>query len=420
MRAAGVVRGIMASVRRSVIVAFIIAGLGAGFPLAAPAASRYVRDVRFRTSDGGTRVVIDMSGEGRYSIRTAVDPFRIVIDLPNARIADGVREVEVRDGLLDRIRLNRIREGSQVVLDLPRRADFKHFPLKPDGGKPHRIVIDVARPGDGAAGVAASDEGARTPPAAAGAGAADAAEKPAAAPRARKGDRIVIIDPGHGGAAAGTVSRSGIQEKTLNLKLAKMLKSEIEKRPGHRAILTRDGDYDVHWVRRVTFARESGGEVFVSLHFNSNPSSKIQGLELYFLSLQASDDNAAAVAERENLLLEAGADSAGFNDDLKSILFDVSLSNAMRQSSLLAEEVASELRVNPPIPFRKIKQASLIVLRSVAMPSILVEGGYLSNRKEASTVSKESYLRWLAKSLAEGIVDYLEKHPNGSGSVAGE
>jgi N-acetylmuramoyl-L-alanine amidase len=170
----------------------------------------------------------------------------------------------------------------------------------------------------------------------------------------------------------------------------------------------------------VTFARESGGEVFVSLHFNSNPSPKIQGLELYFLSLLASDDNAAAVAERENLLLEAGADSAGFNDDLKSILFDVSLSNAMQQSSLLAEAVASELRGNPPIPFRKIKQASLIVLRSVAMPSILVEGGYLSNRKEASTVSKESYLRWLAKSLAEGIVAYLEKHPNGSGPVAGE
>ncbi len=406
----------MASYRSLLIVAFIAACLGAGMPSSAPAA-RYVRDIRFRTGDSGTRVVLDMTGEGRYSVRTAVDPFRIVIDLQNARIAENVKEIEVHDGLLDRIRLNRIREGSQVVLDLSRRAEFKHFALKPDAGKPHRIVIDVVRPDGGRTGVAADAEGAR-PPAAA--GGPVPAENPAAAPRAGGGTRVVIIDPGHGGPAAGTVSRSGIQEKTLNLRLAKMLKSEIEKRPGYRAILTRDGDYDVHWVRRVTFARESGGEVFVSLHFNSNPSPKIQGLELYFLSLQASDDNAAAVAERENLLLEAGADSAGFNDDLKSILFDVSLSNAMRQSSLLAEEVASELRVKPPVPFRKIKQASLIVLRSVTMPSILVEGGYLSNKKEASTVSKESYLSWLAKSLAEGIVSYLEKHPNGSGPVAGE
>jgi N-acetylmuramoyl-L-alanine amidase len=410
----------MAYHRPTLIVALIVACLCAGMPSSAPAATRSVREIRFRTDDEGTRIVLDLSVETRYSVKTAVNPFRIVVDLPNCRIADDVRDMVVSDGLVDRIRVNRLKGSAQVVLDLPRRADFTHFALKPDAGKPHRIVIDVARSDAGATGAAAKEERARPVAAGGGSGAEGVAERPAAARQERGGNRVVIIDPGHGGPAMGTISRSGIQEKTLNLKLAKMLKAEIEKRAGYRAILTRDGDYDVHWVRRVTFARESGGEVFVSLHFNSNPSPKIQGLELYFLSLLASDDNAAAVAERENLLLEAGADSAGFNDDLKSILFDVSLSNAMQQSSLLAEAVASELRGNPPIPFRKIKQASLIVLRSVAMPSILVEGGYLSNRKEASTVSKESYLRWLAKSLAEGIVGYLEKHPNGSGPVAGE
>ncbi len=297
-----------------------------------------------------------------------------------------------------------------MVLDLPRRAEFSHFPLKAGSGKPHRVVIDVARPQAGRARDAAKE----VP------GAAIPRVRPETAPRASGKERVVIIDPGHGGDAPGTISRSGIQEKTLNLKLAKLLKSEIEKRPGYSAILTRDGDYDVNWVRRVSFAREMGGEVFVSLHFNSNASPKMRGLEVYFLSLEASDENAAAVAERENLLAEAGADSAGFNDDLKSILFDVSLAGAIQGSSVLANEVASAIRVDPPIPFRKVKQASLIVLRGIAMPSILVEGGYLSNRKEAAFVSKESYLRWLAKSLAEGIVSFLEKHPRQSGSSAGE
>ena len=190
-----------------------------------------------------------------------------------------------------------------------------------------------------------------------------------------------------------------------------MVKAEIDAHPGYRGILTREGDYDVQWVRRVTFAREKGGDVFVSLHFNSNVDRKLRGLELYILSLHASDDNAAAVAERENLVVETGADTAGFNDDLKSILFDVSRANAMRLSSAMADDVASVLRRDPPVPFRKVKQAPLIVLRGITMPSILVEGGYLSNRTEAAVISKDGYLSWLAKSLADGIVTFLKNHP---------
>lgn len=409
----------MASFFRYVLAVFIVACQCAGVLSSASAASRSVKEIRFRTDSDRTRVVLDLSGESRYSVRTAAGPFRIVLDLPNCRIDGDVKGIDVGDGVVDRIRVNRLKTGAQVVLDLPRRAEFTHFPLKPGAGKPNRIVIDVAKPAAGGSADVAKEAAGTKGAAKKDAGGAIPGAKERAATGVSGGDRIVIIDPGHGGPAPGTISRSGIQEKTLNLKLARMLKNEIEKRPGYRAILVRDGDHDVHWVRRVTFAREMGGELFVSLHFNSNPSPKMRGLELYFLSLQASDDNAAAVAERENLLLEAGADSAGFNDDLKSILVDVSLANAMQQSSVLADEVASVLRVDPPIPFRKVKQASLIVLRGIAMPSILVEGGYLSNRKEASIVSKESYLRWLAKSLAEGIASFLEKHPTQAGASAG-
>jgi N-acetylmuramoyl-L-alanine amidase len=409
----------MAFSLRAALTVLIVACQCAGVLSSASAASRSVKEIRFRTESDRTRIVLDLSDEARYSVRTAAGPFRIVVNLPGFRIAGGVRTIDVGDGVLDRIRVNDLKTGAQVVLDLPRRAEFTHFPLQPGSGKPHRIVIDVARPETGGMKSAAKESAGAGGSAERAAGAVVAERKPAAAPRASGAERVVIIDTGHGGAAPGTISRSGIQEKTLNLKLAKMLKSEIEKRPGYRAILVREGDHDVHWVRRVSFAREMGGELFVSLHFNSNPSRKIRGLELYFLSLQASDDNAAAVAERENLLLEAGGDSAGFNDDLKSILFDVSLANAIQQSSVLADEAASMLRKDPPIPFRKVKQAPLIVLRGIAMPSILVEGGYLSNRKEAAIVSKESYLRWLAKSLAEGIVSFLEKHPNQAGSTAG-
>ncbi|MFA4947082.1 MAG: N-acetylmuramoyl-L-alanine amidase [Candidatus Krumholzibacteriia bacterium] len=416
----------MASSLRVAIAVSIIVCLCAGVNSSATAASRSVTEIRFRTESDRTRIVLDLSGELRYSVRTAAGPFRIVVDLPNCRFAGGVGNIDVHDGLLDRIRVNRLKTGAQVVLDLPRRAEFAHFPLKPDSGKPHRIVIDIARSEAGGAGGAAKEvvgEGGAVKEAAA---VANPEKKPRTALRASGGDRVVIIDPGHGGKHTGTISRSGIQEKTLTLKLAKMLRTEIEKRPGYRAMLVRESDrhFDEDrardLVKRIEFARERGGDVYVSLHFNGNDNKKVHGLELYFLSLEASDENAGAVAERENLLVMAGADSAGFNDDLKSILFDVSLANAIQQSSALAEEAASVLRVDPPIPFRKVKQAPFLVLRGISMPSILVEGGYLSNRKEAAIVSKESYLRWLAKSLAEGIVSFLEKHPYQADSAAGE
>ena len=359
---------------------------------AEPAAERLlVREVRCRTSPDHTRVVLDMSGAPRYRVRMLSNPYRVVIDIPACRISKQVKDAEVRDGVLDRIRVNRVKTGAQIVLDLPRKLEFNHFALRPAADKPHRIVIDIMTPFTHVE-VRRNTEVARE--------------------ASGGGERIVIIDPGHGGDKPGTVSRSGLQEKAPALKLARMLKAEIERRPGYRAILTRDGDYDVAWYRRVTMAHEKGGDLFVSLHFDSHPKADTRGITLYFLSMEgASDKNAEAVAEQENLLLEVGADSANFSDDLKSILFDVTRSNAMQRSSLFAEEVASAVQKDAPIPFRRVKQANFIVLRGMA-PSILVEGGYLSNRKDASFIGKESYLRWLATALADGAVNFLEKHPN--------
>lgn len=398
----------MSSRGRAPFAALAIAAFCAlGACAASGAPPRSVRAVRFWTAEDHTRVVIDLSGEARYSIRAASGPNRIVIELAGCRVSPDVRDLDVRDGTIDRIRVNRLKALAQIVLDVPREASFSHFPLKPGAGKPHRIVVDVSKPG--------AARGATVPVASARGGAAPAQPPESGGSEEREGprgaDRVVIIDAGHGGSAPGAISRSGIREKTLTLKLARMLKSEIEKRPGYRARLVRDGDYDVEFVRRLTFARRMGGEVFISLHFNSTDNRKIHGLELYFLSLEASDENAGAVAERENLLVEAGADSAGFNDDLRSILFDVSRASAIEGSSALAEEVAGILRVAPPIPFRKVRQAPFLVLRGLSMPSILVEGGYLSNRKEAAVIAKDGYLSWLAKSLANGIVAFLEKHP---------
>lgn len=361
-------------------------------PHASPApATLTVRAIRHYTASDYTRVVLDLSGEPRYRVRALTDPYRIVIEIPVCRISKKVVPEAVGDGVVDRIRVAQSGSEADVILDVPRETPFEHFVLEPSGGKPHRIVVDLRLP----VLVPAAEQKAVKVPA-----------------TEQKKEIVVAIDPGHGGEAPGRTLRSGLAEKTLNLKLARMLKAELERHQGYRAVLVREGDYDVQWYRRVTFARDHGGSAFVSLHFNGNKDPHVRGIELYFLSLEgASDENAEAVAEQENLLLDAGDEAQAFNDDLKSILFDATRANAVRQSSLLAEEVALGLRADSPIPFRNVKQANFIVLRGISMPSILVEGGYLTNRDDAYVVQRESFLRWLAKGLSDGIIDYFSKYP---------
>ena len=369
------------------------------------AATLTVRAVRHYTASDYTRVVLDLSGTPRYHVRALTGPCRIVIELAGCRISTKVFPEKIGDGVVDRIRFAQSGSEADVILDVPRETPFKHFVLEPSAGKPHRIVIDLGLPVLVPAAEQGSTAAGRSPAASGGA-------RPATPAPQRKKEIVIAVDPGHGGAASGKALRSGLKEKTLNLKLARLLKAELERHQGYRVILVRDGDYDVQWYRRVSFARDHGGDAFVSLHFNSNKNPHVRGIELYFQSLEgASDENAEAVAEEENLLLEVGNDAQTFNDDLKSILFDATRANAVRQSSLLAEDVASVLQGDSPIPFHKVSQANFIVLRGVSMPSILVEGAYLTNRDDAAIVQRESFLRWLAKGLADGIVDYFSKYP---------
>jgi N-acetylmuramoyl-L-alanine amidase len=357
-----------------------------------PARKNEIRSIRFWTAPDHTRIVLDMSSESRYEVKVLTDPHRIAINVISGRFASSVEPLQVKDGVLDRIRINRLRTRAQVVLDLPRATDFEHFALEPNRnvGRPHRIVIDLER------------EFSR-----------EEIDREAALSKriAESGDHVVILDPGHGGSMPGSCSRGGLQEKTFALKIAKMIASRLNATPGFSAVLTREGDYNVGLGRRIAIARDHGGDCFVSLHFNSHKNSRARGSEVYFLSLDgASDENAEAVAERENLFLEMGEQSERFDSDLKSILFDLNRTNSMYWSSIFADEIARQMRKNRNLPFRGIKQNNYVVLRSIAMPSVLIEGAFLSNRKDIALIQKKSVLQELAQNITDGIVAFFEKH----------
>jgi N-acetylmuramoyl-L-alanine amidase len=145
----------------------------------------------------------------------------------------------------------------------------------------------------------------------------------------------------------------------------------------------------------------------------------VRGSEVYFLSLTgASDENAQRVAERENVLHDLERESRTLNNDVQRILLDLTETDIMEKSSRLALYVNDEISGSRNIPPRGVKQANFIVLRSISMPSILVETAYLSNARDVRYLKKKDMRDWIARNIAEGIFRYFEAYPPSARDVA--
>ena len=384
----------MRSIIRITMISVIAAALMPSFDTGAEPAPprREVVSLRYWTAPEHTRIVLDMSSECVYQVSKRNGPDRIVIDIPKGRLAAGLRKLNVGDGVVDRVRINRLSNGAQVVIDLPAMSNYRHFALKPNNIHPrHRIVIDVNR------NITVTEKRRKT-------------EK--ARKVAQSGDDVVIIDPGPGGSAPGAPSRYGPAEKYYTLPLSKMIAEEIEKHRGFKAVLTRKGDYDVEWHRRIEIAAEHGGHCFISIHMNGNKNRRIRGSEIYFLSPEgATDMHATAVAERENMQVRMEGRGERVEGDTGQILFEMMRNKALNQSSILAEHLAAEFKHIGPIPFHDVRQANFIVLQGTTMPSALVEVAYLSNKSDVTQIKKKSVQREVAKAVASGVVSYLLENP---------
>jgi N-acetylmuramoyl-L-alanine amidase len=249
-------------------------------------------------------------------------------------------------------------------------------------------------------------------------GPADAAKPAVAAPAASATAsqiRRVVIDPGHGGEDWGTRGYGGLVEKKLTLDIARRVARLIRASGnGWEATLTRDDDSFVSLPRRVRMAQTARADLFVSVHANSSPSASARGVEIFFVSLSKATDQAAEeLADKENAAHLIGVDSlasaeeAAGSDDLIGILLDMRQSETIERSSALAEEIIGAFRADGEVPVRGVKQAGFQVLKSVVVPSVLVEVGFVTNAGEAKRLLKPEYRERLAEGLANGIASFL-------------
>jgi N-acetylmuramoyl-L-alanine amidase len=223
--------------------------------------------------------------------------------------------------------------------------------------------------------------------------------------RAPEAGPVVIIDPGHGGADYGARGPDGVLEKHLALAVARSLGAELAE-GGVSVAYTRESDRFVTLVERTEIATKARGDLFVSIHANASADPEASGIETYFLSSDASDEDALRVAQVENATLEPDSVTPGNETIVGGILGDLLWTAHLEQSSRLAAHVQRRL-ARLPGPSRGVKQAPFVVLMGVNMPSVLVEIGFLTHSGEATRLGTPSYQRTVARSLAAAVEAHL-------------
>lgn len=229
-------------------------------------------------------------------------------------------------------------------------------------------------------------------------------------------DFVVVIDPGHGGHDPGAVGKIS-KEKNINLNVALKLGNMIKKNCDDvKVIFTRTKDVFIPLNRRAEIANNAKADLFISIHTNALANNRTaKGASTWTLGLAKSDAN-LAVAQRENSVILYESDYktryAGFNPNSAEsyIIFEFMQDKYMEQSVHLASLVQKQFRHTCKRVDRGVHQAGFLVLKASAMPSILVELGFISTPEEERYLNSEEGTSTLAKGIYRAFLTYKKEH----------
>ncbi|MFO8001246.1 MAG: N-acetylmuramoyl-L-alanine amidase [Marinilabilia sp.] len=227
--------------------------------------------------------------------------------------------------------------------------------------------------------------------------------------------KTVVIDPGHGGKDKGAIGRSHF-EKDIVLDIGLKVRGYIQEYlPEVDVVMTRDKDEFVPLDERARIANENDADLFVSIHANAMTNSRTDGAETFVLGLHRSEEN-LEVAKKENSVITLEEDYKakyeGFdpNSTESYIIFELMQNVYLDQSIGFASAVQDQFEKRVGRHNRGVKQAGFLVLRETAMPGVLVEVGFLSNRFEEQYISSDNGKVYLASAIFRAIRDYKERY----------
>ncbi|MDA9008931.1 N-acetylmuramoyl-L-alanine amidase [Alphaproteobacteria bacterium] len=382
-----------------------------------------VKSVRIGPGIDKTRLVLEVSEQVKFKAFTLDNPYRLVVDFPASVWSVADRDMPKSGGVVKGLRYGLYTSAvSRVVLDLSKPVKIANaFLLDPVGSAAYRIVVDIQSVAAGAYKDEEVSKGRKqtvqtTPKQSVTfAGVPLPKIKPqkiAVMPRAvvSKGKRVIILDPGHGGVDPGAISKSGTREKQLTLAVAKELKRELERTGKYKVHLTRNRDIFLPLRKRIEIGRSFGGDLFISLHADSHDSSKIGGASVYTLSENASDKEAAALATQQNKAdVLAGVRLDEHYDSVGSILIDLAQRETMNLSAMFANLLVNNMRKNWRLRNNTHRFAGFAVLKAPDMASVLLEMGYLTNRKDERTLLSRQQRSKLVLLVVRSIGRYFDQ-----------
>lgn len=228
---------------------------------------------------------------------------------------------------------------------------------------------------------------------------------------------VVAIDAGHGGQDPGAIGQNGLKEKNVTIAIARRLEAMLNSDPMFKPVLTRNGDYFISVMGRSDVARKQGANVLVSIHADAAPNRSATGASVWVLSNRRANSemgNWLEQHEKQSELLGGAGDvlaNTAADPYLSQAVLDLQFGHSQRVGYDVATKVLNELQRVGDIHKRRPEHASLGVLRSPDIPSLLVETGFISNSTEERLLGSSAYQEKIAQAIYKGLRSYFLAHP---------
>ncbi|MEL7697217.1 MULTISPECIES: N-acetylmuramoyl-L-alanine amidase AmiB [Pantoea] len=396
----------------------------------APLFAATLSDIKVANGDSQATVTLSFAGQPVYGFFPLRNPDRVVLDVRQSGVVQGLPLNFSGENIVKRIRTSTAKDKQSVRLVFELTQPGKTRAVTQRNGSSYSVVFTItgSRPAVTRPTPTPDPAPVRAPVQSAAAAnpfnANPVTAVTSTASTVRPGSAvsrndtvIVAIDAGHGGQDPGAIGQRGLKEKNVTIAIARKLRVLLNNDPMFKGVLTRDGDYFISVMGRSDVARKANANVLVSIHADAAPSHAATGASVWVLSNRRANSEMANWLEQKEkqseLLGGAGDLLANSQADpyLSQAVLDLQFGHSQRVGYDIAQRVLQQLRGVTSLHKRLPEHASLGVLRSPDIPSLLVETGFISNSSEERLLGSSAHQDKIAQSIYKGLRTYFLAHP---------